>query len=223
MLWLCALCFMKILIRGSTDAEDCLGHEACTRISNPSSSRADAHATAYTVTQRGSRKVMPTKVVQSRNLAFRGIFCCRASQELRKVGRQKASKLSVATRLCDGSGLTTSVWSSFFNFFFKKRIYPPVHLSSNKASMLIYVCLEEVRRRLSICKDSLAQTAILLVHSFAPWLLLKVLRACITQNSYIQVLIPSIAFGTWMFKELIKLNEALIQDSVLIRRGTVNS
>ena len=30
--------------------------------------------------------------------------------------------------------------------------------------MLIYVCLEEVRRRLSICKESLAQTAIFLVH-----------------------------------------------------------
>ena len=131
----------------------------------PNSNLADARATAYTLTERGSWKVRPTKVVPTWNLAFCGTFCYRTSQELKNVGRQKALKLSVATRPCDGSGLITSVWSSFFNFLKKKkRIYPPVPLSSNKIFMLIYMCLEEVRRRLSICKESLVQTAIFLVH-----------------------------------------------------------
>lgn len=151
-----ALCFMKTLIRCSRGTEDCLGHENCTRISYPqlqSSRRTFNCSHTYIkgkLKSHADKSGAKLKLVFLWNLLLQdlpGTQECRKTQNLNTVCSHQILYWFWSDHKC--------LIISSLNFIKKtKRIYPPVHLSSNKTSMLIYVCLEEVRRRLSICKES---------------------------------------------------------------------
>ena len=104
-----ALCFVKTLIRRSRGTEDRLGHENCTRISNPQlqSSRRTFNCSRTYI--KGKLKSHADKSGAKLKLDFLWNFLLQDLPGTQNAGRRKTLILSVATRPCDGSGLITSV------------------------------------------------------------------------------------------------------------------
>lgn len=95
------------LDQGSTDTEDCLGHEACTRFPNPAQAE-QMRMPLLTQLHKGGVESHADKSGAKPELGFPWDLLLQGLPGTQER-RQKASKLSVATRPCDGSGLTTSV------------------------------------------------------------------------------------------------------------------